>query len=108
MSEKIIQLTSDTYKSEVMQSDIPVLVDFYADWCGPCKMIAPVVEELAEKYDGKIKFCKLNIDDHKTTAITNKVMSIPTLFFVKNGELVERVTGAIPQPSMEEKLEALL
>lgn len=108
MSNKVIQLTGDTYQTEVLESDIPVLVDFYADWCGPCQMVTPVIDAMAEKYEGKIKFCKINIDEQKATAITNKVMSIPTLFFVKDGAIVERVMGAIPEPAMDEKIQALL
>lgn len=104
----IVYLNDENFTSEAMQADIPVLVDFYADWCGPCKMIGPVLEELAGKYEGKAKICKINIDEQRKLAIANKVMSIPTLLFIKNGEIKERVSGALPQPVLEEKLEALL
>ncbi|HML38990.1 MAG TPA: thioredoxin [Bacillota bacterium] len=104
----IIYLTDENYESEALGSDIPVLIDFYADWCGPCKMVGPIIEDIAEKYAGKAKVCKINIDEQRKLAIANKVMSIPTLFFVKDGEVKERVTGAMPQTALEEKLDALI
>lgn len=104
----IVYLTDENFTSEAMQSDIPVLVDFYADWCGPCKMVGPILEEMAGKFEGKAKICKINIDEQRKLAIANKVMSIPTLLFIKNGEIKERISGALPQPVLEEKLEALL
>ncbi|QOX63338.1 thioredoxin [Anoxybacterium hadale] len=104
----IVYLTDETYESEVMGAEVPVLVDFYADWCGPCKMIGPVIEELAAKYEGKAKICKINIDEQRKLAIANKVMSIPTLFFIKDGEVKERISGALPQNVLEEKLDALI
>lgn len=103
----MINLTAENYESEAMKSEVPVLVDFYADWCGPCKMVGPILTEMETKYQGKAKICKINIDDQKKLAISNKVMSIPTLFFIKNGEIVERITGALPQEELEAKLEAL-
>lgn len=108
MSNNIIFLTEETFEKEALQSEIPVLIDFYADWCGPCKMVAPVLDAMSEKYAGKAKICKINIDEQRKLAISNKVMSIPTLFFIKDGEIKERITGALPQPALEEKLEALL
>lgn len=107
-SEKIVNLTDETFDTEVVQSNIPVLIDFYADWCGPCKMVAPVLDTLAEKYEGKAKICKVNVDEQRKLAISHKVMSIPTLIFMKGGEVVERVTGALPQAALEEKLNGLL
>jgi thioredoxin 1 len=104
----IIYLTDENYESEAMNADVPVLVDFYADWCGPCKMVGPILEDLAVKYEGKAKICKINIDEQRKLAIANKVMSIPTLFFIKNGEIKERVSGALPQSVLEEKLDALI
>ena len=104
----IVYLTDENYDSDAMGADVPVLVDFYADWCGPCKMIGPVIEELAAKYEGKAKICKINIDEQRKLAIANKVMSIPTLFFIKDGEVKERISGALPQNELEEKLDALI
>lgn len=107
MSNKIVYLTEETFESEVKNSSVPVLIDFYADWCGPCKMVSPILDTLSEKYDGKAKICKINVDEQKKLAIAHKVMSIPTLLFFKNGEVVDRVTGALPQSAIEEKLENL-
>lgn len=104
----MINLTDETFETEAMNSDIPVLVDFYADWCGPCKMVTPILSDMEIKYEGKAKICKVNIDEYRKLAIAHKVMSIPTLFFIKDGEIKERLTGALPQPELEAKLEALL
>lgn len=108
MSNNVLYLTEETFETEALKSEIPVLVDFYADWCGPCKMVAPIMDDMAEKYAGKAKICKINIDEQRKLAIANKVMSIPTLFFIKDGEVKERITGALPQSQLEEKLQALL
>ena len=108
MSNNVLYLTEETFEAEALKSEIPVLVDFYADWCGPCKMVAPIMDEMAEKYAGKAKICKINIDEQRKLAIANKVMSIPTLFFIKDGEVKERITGALPQSQLEEKMQALL
>ncbi|NLP34829.1 MAG: thioredoxin [Clostridiales bacterium] len=102
------KFTDANFQSEALESDIPVLVDFYADWCGPCKMIAPVVEELASEYEGKIKIGKLNVDDNPKTAEKYRVMSIPTMIILKNGEPVETVVGVVPKKSLQDKLEANL
>ena len=104
----MVHLNSKNFQNEVLGSDIPVLVDFYADWCGPCKMVGPLLEDMAPKYDGKAKICKLNIDEHADLARKYKVMSIPTLLFIKDGETVERVSGSLPQAALEEKLNNLL
>ena len=108
MSNNVLYLTEETFEAEALKSEIPVLVDFYADWCGPCKMVAPIMDAMAEKYAGKAKICKINIDEQRKLAIANKVMSIPTLFFIKDGEVKERITGALPQSQLEEKMQALL
>ena len=108
MSNNVLYLTEETFEAEALKSEIPVLVDFYADWCGPCKMVAPIMDEMAEKYAGKAKICKIKIDEQRKLAIANKVMSIPTLFFIKDGEVKERITGALPQSQLEEKMQALL
>lgn len=103
----MINLTAENYEAEVLQSDIPVIVDFYADWCGPCQTVLPIIAAMDQKYEGKAKICKINIDEQKKLAISNKVMSIPTLFFIKGGEIKERVNGALSQSEIESKLEAL-
>jgi thioredoxin 1 len=84
-----------------------VAVDFYADWCGPCKMMAPIFDEAKDAYDGKVRFAKINVDDNKEIAAANKVMGIPTLLFFKDGQLVERVTGVIDKTTLYAKLDAL-
>ena len=96
------------FEQEVLQSDIPVLVDFYADWCGPCKMVSPIVEELSGQYEGRIKIGKVNVDESPDTAAQYKVMSIPTLLFIKNGEVADQIIGAVPKKKIEEKLTSLL
>ena len=101
-----LQITDANFKTEVLESDIPVLVDFYADWCGPCKMIAPSVAELAEEYQGVFKIGKLNVDQEQQTAEKFRVMSIPTLIFFKNGQPVETVVGAVPKQALQEKIES--
>jgi len=101
-------VTDQNFDSEVLKSKVPVMVDFFADWCGPCKMIAPLVEELAGDYEGKAKIVSLNVDDSMDSAQKYGVMSIPTLIFFKEGQEVDRVTGALPKDAMADKLDALL
>ena len=108
MSDKIVYPTIDTFETEVMNSDLPVLVDFYADWCGPCQTLAPTLERLAEKYEGKVKICKINVDQAQQLAIAHKIMSIPTMLFVKGGEIKERLLGAYPEEVLTQKLDELL
>lgn len=93
MSEAILALNVDTFKSDVLNSEIPVLVDFWAPWCGPCRMIAPIIEELADELDGEIKICKLNTDEETDLAIAYGVSSIPTLILFRDGEESGRIAG---------------
>lgn len=86
-------LTKENFEEEVLQCDLPVLVDFYADWCSPCMALAPILEEIAEEYAGKVKVCKVNIDKQMELAIRFRVLSIPTLIFFKNGEITQRLMG---------------
>jgi thioredoxin 1 len=104
MSQNVKEYSTDDFKSEVVESNAPVLVDFWAEWCGPCKVIAPVVEELANDYEGKIKFGKVNVDDHNMVASEYGVRSIPTLLIFKNGAVVNQIVGAVPK----EKITAIL
>ena len=99
------RFTKDSFEKEVLESKEPVLIDFYADWCGPCKMMAPVVEKLAEKYEGKVKVGKVNSDDEPELAQMFQVMSIPNFVIIKDGKVVDRVIGAVPQQALEEKLD---
>lgn len=102
------KFTDANFAAEVLQSDIPVLVDFYADWCGPCKMMAPIIKELAEAYAGKIKIGKLNVDENPNAAVQYKVMSIPTFLLFQNGEKVNAVSGAVPKKELEALLNQML
>lgn len=104
----ITTITDDNFQDEVLNSDLPVLIDFWAIWCGPCKMIAPIVEELATEYDGKAKIGKLDVDSNQQTSIKYAVRSIPTLLIFKGGELVETIIGAVPKAKVVEKLESFI
>jgi thioredoxin 1 len=101
-------VTDQNFDEEVLKAGVPVLVDFYADWCGPCQMIMPMIEELAGDYEGKAKVVKLDVDASQETAQKFGVMSIPTLLFFKDGEEVERLTGGLPKDALAEKLDSLL
>ena len=94
---KPVQITDSTFDDEVMKSEIPVIVDFWAPWCGPCKMIAPILEDIATEYDGKLKVAKLDVDSNTKVASQYKIMSIPALLIFKNGELVDQMIGAMPK-----------
>jgi thioredoxin 1 len=102
------KFTEENFENEVIKSDIPVLVDFYADWCGPCKMMMPVVEKLAEAYDGKVKVGKVNSDENGNLAARYNVMSIPCFLVIKNGEVVDTALGAMPMETLAQKLDAVL
>jgi thioredoxin 1 len=104
-SMSIQHFTDSNFKKEVLESNIPVLVDFWANWCGPCKMIGPVVEELAKEYAGKMKIGKLDVDTNSSSASTYGVMSIPTLIFFKNGKVMDQVSGALNKPALKQKIE---
>lgn len=105
---KEMELTDANFENEVINSDVPVLVDFWAPWCGPCKMIAPIVEEIAGEYDGKVKVGKLNTDDSREVAARYGIMSIPTLMIFKNGDVADRIVGAQPKQAITEKLDTVL
>ncbi len=100
--------TTQNFENEVLKSDKPVLVDFYADWCGPCKMMAPVVEELAELYDGKAKVGKLNVDNNEEVAMKYGVMSIPTLLVIKNGQVEAKMVGVQKREVLMDALDKAL
>ena len=104
MAEGIENVSDDSFEEEVLKSDLPVLVDFWAVWCAPCKMIEPSVENLAEAYKEKMKIVKLNVDENPKTPANYSVMSIPTLLLFKGGELKETIVGALPQKKIEEAI----
>ena len=105
---KPITFTDENFEEEVLKSDKPVVIDFWAAWCGPCKIIAPTIEELAEEYDGKVKVGKLDVDDNQQTAMKYGVRSIPTVLVIKDGEVKESILGAVPKAMFVEKIEAVL
>ena len=100
----VLEVTDKNFESEVLKSDLPVLVDFWAEWCGPCKMIGPIVNEISEELDGKLKVAKVNVDDAKDLAGKFNIMSIPTLLLFKGGEAVEQIVGAVPKDQILAKV----
>ena len=103
-----IALTDDTFADEVLSADIPVLVDFWAAWCGPCRMVGPIVEELAGDYEGKAKVCKLDVDAAQKIAGEYGIRSIPTLLIFKDGKVADQIIGAVPKAQIAAKLDAAL
>ncbi|MBI3552240.1 MAG: thioredoxin [Elusimicrobia bacterium] len=103
-----IQLTDDTFDKDVLQSPQPVLVDFWAPWCGPCRMLAPVVEEIAKEYTGKVKVAKMNTDEHPNAASRFKISAIPTLLFFKEGKVVEQLVGVHSKAEIKKTLDSLV
>jgi len=97
-----LEVTSDNFEQEVLKSDIPVMVDFWAQWCGPCRLLGPTVDALAKDYEGKLKVCKLNVDDANDIAAKYQVMSIPTVLLFNKGEIVNQTVGAVPKEKLEE------
>ena len=104
----VLKFTTADFQKEVLESEIPVLVDFYADWCGPCKMMSPVLDQLSAELDGQIKIGKVNVDDDPELAGQFKVMSIPNFVLIKNGQVVDQVIGAVPKAQMLSKIQAAL
>lgn len=101
-SQKIVTLTSKNFEEEVMKSQVPVLVDFWAPWCGPCRAVGPILDELADEMDGQFKIAKLNVDDEGEVAGKYRIMSIPTLMVFKNGEMVEKIIGAKSKSELQD------
>ena len=104
----ILEVTDDSFDSEILHSDMPAMVDFWAEWCGPCKMVGPVVEELANEYKGKIKIAKMDVDQNRDTPAKFGIRNIPTLILFKGGEVAKTIIGAQPKSSIEDELKKLL
>ncbi len=108
MAEGVTEVTDSNFQAEVLESDVPVLVDFWAPWCGPCRAVGPVVEEIAKEKAGELKVVKLNTDENQQTSIQYNVLSIPTLIVFKDGQEAKRVTGAYPKKRLEAEIEPAL
>ena len=109
MSEdKLLHVTDEDFESQVLQADIPVLVDFWASWCGPCLAIGPVISELADNYDGKVKVAKMNVDQNPVTPGKYGIRAIPTLIIYKDGQVVDKITGAVGKATLESVLDKVL
>ncbi|MCX7605731.1 MAG: thioredoxin [Bacteroidia bacterium] len=102
--DKPVNITDSTFAQEVLQSNIPVLVDFWAPWCGPCRMIAPVLEQIAQKYAGKIKIAKMNVDENSFIPTQYYIQAIPTLILYRAGQPVDKIVGALPGPALEKRI----
>ncbi len=102
------EIKDQDFDQEVLKSSLPVVVDFWAPWCGPCRQIGPIVDKLSEEYKGKLKFCKVNVDENHDTASKYHVMSIPTLIFFRKGQLVEQTVGGVSEKTLRSKIQDLL
>ncbi len=107
MSEKVIHVTDDNFQEIVLDSDKPVVVDFWASWCGPCLALAPVIDDIAEEYADTIKICKLNVDENQKTAMQYGIKGIPTILFFKNGNVVEQSVGLVPKEQLKELIDKI-
>lgn len=107
-SRAVVHLRESEFDKEILQSSVPAVVDFYADWCGPCRTVSPIIESLSNKYDGKVKFAKVDTDANHDLSARYQVMSIPTVFIFKNGQVKERIVGAAPEASYKKKIDSVL
>lgn len=105
---KPLHVQEQDFEAQVLRADLPVLVDFWAEWCGPCRMVAPIIEEFAGEYDGRVKVVKVDVDENPKVAMRYGIMSIPTLGVFKGGEMIDRLIGYMPKPELKRRLEAIL
>jgi thioredoxin 1 len=105
---KIVHVTDENFEHEVLNSDLPTEVDFWAPWCGPCKMVIPIYEKLSEEYDGRFKFCMINVDENQRTATKYQIMSIPMQMFFADGQKVDEILGAVPEQTIRSTVESIL
>jgi thioredoxin 1 len=103
-----VDVTDQNFEAEVMKSALPVVVDMWAPWCGPCRMVEPVLKKLSDSYAGKVKFCRMNVDENPKTPGQYRVMSIPNMLFMKGGKVVDTVVGAVPEGVLKPKVDALI
>jgi thioredoxin 1 len=104
----LIDVTDQTFDGEVMKASLPVLIDMWAPWCGPCRMVEPILKKLSDKYQGKVKFCRMNVDENQKTPSQYRVMSIPNMLFIKGGKVIDTAVGAMPEATLQSKVDALL
>jgi|GEM_PF-412694 len=107
-ASKVIEVVDQNFEEVVLRSDLPTEVDFWAPWCGPCHMVSPIYDKLSEEYEGRFKFCKVNVDENRQTAMEYQIMSIPMQLFFKDGELVDSIVGAVPESEIRTRVEAWL
>jgi thioredoxin 1 len=105
---KVLEVTDQSFEGEVLKSDLPTEVDFWAPWCGPCRMVSPIYDKLAEEYEGRFKFCKINVDENQDIARKYQIMSIPMQMFFINGEKVDEILGAVPEHTIRTMVDGLL
>jgi len=104
----LVDVTDQTFDAEVLKASMPVLIDMWAPWCGPCRMVEPLLKKLSDKYQGKVKFCRMNVDENQKTPSQYRVMSIPNMLFIKNGKVIDTAVGAMPEAALQSKVDALL
>jgi thioredoxin 1 len=105
---KVVEVSDKNFEEEVIKSDIPTEVDFWAPWCGPCKMVTPIYDKLSEDYEGRFKFCKINVDENPDTAMKYQIMSIPMQIFFNNGQQVDSILGATPEQNIRKVVDSIL